>query len=243
MRGKEITVLKVPFHPVDMEGALEEIAGFIISGRPHQVVTANPEMVMAALKDGELMQILTGAELVVADGIGIVWAARRLGTPLPERVPGVELAAAALSLAAENGYRVYLLGGAPGVAAKAARRLVHRYPGLEVVGVQHGYFTPGEEEEVAARIAAASPHLLLVGLGMGKQEKWIHRHRQSLGVPVSMGVGGSLDVFAGRVRRAPAWVCRLGLEWFYRLLLQPRRLPRMLALPKFVLRVLREAGP
>ena len=113
MHEDRITVLGVPFHSLGMDGAVEKIAGFIISGRLHQVVTANPEMVMAALEDGELLQILSRAELVVADGMGIIWAARRLGTPLPERVPGVELAAAALALAAGNGYRVYLLGGAP----------------------------------------------------------------------------------------------------------------------------------
>lgn len=240
MHEDRITVLGVPFHSLGMDGAVEKIAGFIISGRLHQVVTANPEMVMAALEDGELLQILSRAELVVADGIGIIWAARRLGTPLPERVPGVELAAAALALAAGNGYRVYLLGGAPGVAADAARRLRLKHPGLEIVGVQHGYFTAAEEDGVVAKIAAASPHILLVGLGMSKQEKWIHRHREELKVPVSIGVGGSLDVFAGRVQRAPACMCRLGLEWLYRLLVQPRRLFRMLALPKFVFKVLGE---
>lgn len=241
MREERITILGVPFDPVGMAGAVKKIAGFIISGGPHQVVTANPEMVMAAREDGELLQILTGAELVVADGIGIVWAARRLGTPLPERVPGVELAAAALTLAAENGYRVYLLGGAPGLATEAARCLRRKYPGLDIVGTQHGYFSASGEAEVVAQIAATSPHLLLVGLGMAKQEKWIHSHRGELGVPVSIGVGGSLDVFAGRVRRAPPWMCRLNLEWLYRLLIQPRRLFRMLALPRFVLRVLGEA--
>lgn len=238
MGAGRITLLGVPFDPLGMEEAVARIASFLTGGECHQVVTANPETVMKAGEDRELMEILQAAHLVVADGIGIVWAARWLGTPVPERVPGIELAAQIVDLAAQRGYRVYLLGGAPGVAAEAARCLEKRYPGLVIAGVQHGYFTPEEEEGVVAEVAAARPHILLVGLGMPKQEKWIYRNRQRLGVQVAIGVGGSLDVFAGRVRRAPGWMRRRGLEWLYRLLSQPQRLLRMLALPRFVLKVL-----
>jgi len=233
-----IEVLGVPFDPLGMEEAVKTIASWLEGEECHQIVTANPETVMKAGEDRELMAILREARLVVADGIGIVWAARRQGNPLPERVPGVELAERLVALAAQRGYRVYLLGGAPGVAAEAARCLEAKYPGLVIAGVQHGYFSPEEEEGVVAAVAAARPHLLLVGLGMPKQEKWIYRHRQRLGAAVAIGVGGSLDVFAGRVCRAPGWMCRLGLEWLYRFLTQPQRLFRMLALPRFAVKVL-----
>ena len=235
MDEARIKILGVPFDPLGMEEAVERIASFMAVDQCHLVVTANPETVMKAGEDRELMAILQEAQLVVADGIGIVWAARCLGTPLPGRVPGVELAEA---LVAQRGYRVYLLGGAPGVAAEAARCLERKYPGLVIAGVQHGYFSREEEEGVVAAVAAARPHLLLVGLGMPKQEKWIYRHRQRLGAAVAIGVGGSLDVFAGKVCRAPDWMCRRGLEWLYRLLSQPQRFFRMLALPRFVLKVL-----
>lgn len=238
MDEARIKILGVPFDPLGMEEAVERIASFMAVDQCHLVVTANPETVMKAGEDRELMAILQEAQLVVADGIGIVWAARCLGTPLPGRVPGVELAEALVTLAAQRGYRVYLLGGAPGVAAEAARCLERKYPGLVIAGVQHGYFSREEEEGVVAAVAAARPHLLLVGLGMPKQEKWIYRHRQRLGAAVAIGVGGSLDVFAGKVCRAPDWMCRRGLEWLYRLLSQPQRFFRMLALPRFVLKVL-----
>lgn len=238
MDEARIKILGVPFDPLGMEEAVERIASFMAVDQCHLVVTANPETVMKAGEDRELMAILQEAQLVVADGIGIVWAARCLGTPLPGRVPGVELAEALVALAAQRGYRVYLLGGAPGVAAEAARCLERKYPGLVIAGVQHGYFSREEEEGVVAAVAAARPHLLLVGLGMPKQEKWIYRHRQRLGAAVAIGVGGSLDVFAGKVCRAPDWMCRRGLEWLYRLFSQPQRFFRMLALPRFVLKVL-----
>ncbi len=157
MDEARIKILGVPFDPLGMEEAVERIASFMAVDQCHLVVTANPETVMKAGEDRELMAILQEAQLVVADGIGIVWAARCLGTPLPGRVPGVELAEALVALAAQRGYRVYLLGGAPGVAAEAARCLERKYPGLVIAGVQHGYFSREEEEGVVAAVASPGP--------------------------------------------------------------------------------------
>lgn len=208
------------------------------------VITANPELVMHALRPDppgpQVRAALERADMVVADGIGLVWASRVLGTPLPERVAGIELAEASVADGAPDGLRLYLLGGRPGVAAEAGRRLAARYPGLQVVGTGHGYFGPEETAQVVAAVHKAAPDLLLVGLGAPKQELWIARHRHELGARVLIGVGGALDVFAGRVRRAPVLFQRLGLEWAYRLAREPWRARRMSALPRFVARVLWE---
>jgi N-acetylglucosaminyldiphosphoundecaprenol N-acetyl-beta-D-mannosaminyltransferase len=239
LQQARVHILGVPFDQVTLKVAVERIATFLDSTAAHQVVTANPEGVMLAQQDKDLAQAVKAADLVVADGIGVVWAAQKLGQPLPERVPGIELTQRLLQLAAEKGYGVYILGGAPGVAEEAAAKLAAQFPGLNIVGFHHGYFDEQAGVKIEQDIKAAAPHLLLVGLGMPKQEIWIHRRGKKLGVPVAIGVGGSLDVFAGRVKRAPSWMCKLGLEWFYRLVTQPQRAVRMLALPRFAWQVWR----
>ncbi len=235
--AQSVQILDVPVRPLTMPQAVAECADFFASPGLKQVVTANPEMALAAARDEELRQVLESADLVVADGVGLVWAARRLGQPLPDRIPGVELAWELLSWCAAGGYPVFLLGGAPGVAAEAAAKLSVDLAGLRVAGFQHGYFAPEEEDEVVRRVAHSGARLLLVGMGTPRQEKWIYRHRERLGAQVAMGVGGSLDVFAGRVKRAPRAWRRLHLEWLYRGLSQPRRWRRLLQLPRFCLRV------
>ncbi len=232
-----VWVLGVPFDPVDLGAAVEVCARLVQDGRPHLVVTANPEAVMRAQADPEFAEVIRGADLVVADGIGVIWASRRLGQPLPGRVPGIELVEALCAHAARAGLRVFLLGGAEGVAERAAQNLVRRYPGLRIGGTHHGYFT--EDAPVVARVAESRSELLFVGMGMPRQEKWLSRHLSALGVRLAVGVGGSLDVLAGRVRRAPEVLRRLHLEWLYRLLQEPRRWRRQLALAHFVWAVLR----
>jgi len=227
---------------VTMADAVARAEALLRRGRPSMVVTTNPELVMHAQRDPELARALARAELVVPDGIGVVWAARVLGHPVPQRVPGVDLAEALLARAAAAGYRVYLLGAARGVAETAAQRLAARFPGLVVAGTHHGYFRPEEEPAVLAAVRQAAPHILLVALGAPRQELWIARHKSAWDVPLALGVGGSLDVFAGRVRRAPRWVQAVGLEWLYRLVRQPSRTGRMLALPRFAARVLLDAA-
>ena len=229
-----VELLGVPVHRTDVAAALDRITQFVEEGAPHQVVTPDSSALVRAERDPELMQILQSADLVTADGAGLVWMAKVLGLPLWERVSGVDLMDHTCELAAEKGYSVYLLGAAPGVAAEAAQKLQERYPGLTVGGTAHGYFDEGQEPEVVRAVAQAGPDILFVALGVPKQEKWIRRHLDELRVPVAIGVGGSFDVISGRVRRAPAFMRRWGLEWLWRTLRQPSRVPRLLALPKFV---------
>lgn len=226
-------LLGVRVHHVTLEQAVERVRDLIASGGSHQVVTVNAAMLVAARRDAAVRQVLAGASLRVPDGAGVLLAARLLGRPPYVRVPGVELAERLCAVAAREGWRVFLLGAAPGVAQAAADVLRRRHPGLPVAGVHHGYFS--DDASVITQIRAARPHLLLVALGFPRQELWIARHRAQLGVPVSMGVGGTFDVLAGRVRRAPVWVQRLGMEWAYRLVQEPRRRWRTaLALPQLV---------
>lgn len=233
-------VLGIGVDRVAMREALAVLEGFIRERVPRLVATANAEMVMLAQDDRELFGILNRADLVLADGAGVVWAARRLGPGVPERVAGYDLTQELLRRAAVAGFRVYWLGAAPGVAETAARLAAERFPGLVSVGVHDGYFRP-DDAEIVTRIRDANPDILLCALGVPKQEKWLSRNLQLLGVPVSIGVGGTFDVMAGLVKRAPLWMQRAGLEWSYRLIRQPSRLVRMLALPRFVLRVLLSA--
>jgi N-acetylglucosaminyldiphosphoundecaprenol N-acetyl-beta-D-mannosaminyltransferase len=218
---------------VDAEGAVQHAARLAEDGRAHLIVTANPETVMAARRDADLAVAIRSADLVVADGVGIIWAARRLGYTLPGRVAGIDLMAELCAWAAGNDRTVFLLGGGAGVAERAARTLVAIYPGLRVAGTRHGQ-TGLWDGAAVAEVSAARPDLLFAGLGMPLQEKWLAKHLDRLNVRLAMGVGGSLDVLAGRVRRAPPWARRLHLEWLYRLVHQPSRWRRQLALPKFV---------
>jgi N-acetylglucosaminyldiphosphoundecaprenol N-acetyl-beta-D-mannosaminyltransferase len=229
-----VDVLGVPFDPVDLEGAVQAAAAMVDEPGPHLIVTANVELVMRARHAPDLQEILRRAALVVADGVGVVWGARRLGRSLPGRVAGIDLAGRLCGVAAQRGWRVCLIGGAPGVAAEAAANLRRWYPGIHMVAALHGYFGPEEETAVTTAIREAAPTLLLVGLGSPRQERWLDRHLAALAVPLGIGVGGVLDVWAGRVRRAPRVMQNLGLEWCYRLIRQPSRARRQLAIPQFI---------
>ena len=209
------------------------VEAFIQGPPPQQVVTVNPEFIMAAREDGEFANVLEGAALALPDGVGVLWAARMLGYPLRERVAGVDAVGCWAGLAEEKGYGVFLLGAGEGVAEEAGRRLRERYPRLAVVGTFAG--SPGfkQEEEIVERIKRAFPQMLFVAYGAPQQDKWIARNLGRLGVPVAMGVGGAFDFLARRAERAPHWMRRLGLEWLYRLIRQPWRWRRMLVLPHF----------
>ncbi|MBC9784497.1 WecB/TagA/CpsF family glycosyltransferase [Heliobacterium chlorum] len=239
-----------------MSSALAKVENLVEKGGNHQVVTANPEILYSALQDSELNQIIEQASLVTADGIGVVWAASRVGTPVPERVTGIDLMSNILARAAQKGWPCFFLGGAPekaasgtqptipSVAEEAAVRLKRLYPGLQVVGTAHGYFNELQQAELDMQIAAAKPRLLFVGLGAPRQEKWIKMYLQRTPLPdlLAMGIGGSMDVFAGTVQRAPAWCQQLHIEWLYRLLTQPSRIKRQLNLPIFAWQVLRQSN-
>jgi len=241
-----VSVLGFPMHRVDAEDAATwllaearreppDAAG---ASAPCRIaVSFNPELVMRALDDPAAAEAVLDADLRFPDGVGAVWAAGRQGVGGLSRVPGIELAERLLAGAARETLPVYLLGAAEGVAEEAGRRLVERLPGLVVAGSGHGYFGPADEDAVVTAVRASGARVLLVALGAPRQEVFLHRHRHELGTGVALGVGGSFDVWAGRVSRAPEWTQRLGVEWLYRLAADPRRVRRQLALPRFAARV------
>ena len=235
----KVNVLGVAVDKLTLNEALQRVEAFIKEDRLHLIVTANPEIIMLARQDEQFAKILKQADLVTADGIGLLIGAKILGETLPERVTGIDLSSGIFRLAREKGWSFYLLGAAPGVAEAAAAKLVDKYPGLKITGWNHGYFQ--DSEPILREIEARRPDILLVALGMGRQEKWVWEHGHRLPVKLAIGVGGSLDVYAGRVQRAPELFQRLGLEWLYRLVRQPSRLGRMLVLPVFLWKVLKAA--
>ncbi len=233
-----VEILGIPLQRTTMGAALEKAAEFVAAKKPHLIATANPEMIMLAQEDLLLAEILKRADLVVADGIGAVWASRILRQPLPERIPGIELAEGLLRLAAEKGWRVFFLGAEKGVADKAARQLRQKYPALPIVGTHHGFFhTAPENKAVLEKIRKSRPQILLAGLGVPRQEKWLAANLGTLEIPLGIGIGGSFNVWAGTVKRAPLWLRQLHLEWFYRLIKQPWRIKRLAVLPEFVFKV------
>jgi N-acetylglucosaminyldiphosphoundecaprenol N-acetyl-beta-D-mannosaminyltransferase len=234
-----INILGVPVHKVTMEQTLalaEDLMARPICG---QIATVNPEFIIAAQRDAAFMAVLQKADLCIPDGIGLLHAARWMGEELPERVPGSELVYRLAEAAAKHGRRLFLLGAAPGVAEEAAAALQVRYPRLIVAGTFAGSPSVAEDERLVAMINDSRADLLYVAYGAPNQDKWIARNKEKLSsVRLAMGVGGSLDFVAGRAQRAPAWVQDAGLEWLYRLVKEPWRWRRMLALPQFALKVL-----
>lgn len=238
MVRKQIPVLDVMIDAVSMPEAVRVVENFIAERKTRFIATANAEMVMLAQTDAELAGILNHADLVIPDGAGVVWAARYHHHTMPERVAGYDLVQHLLDKSARSGYRVYFFGGAPGVAEQARLYAQERYPGVKVVGVRDGYFAAEDEPEIINNIKLCKPDILFAALGVPKQEKWLIRNLAELEVPVSIGVGGTFDVMAGVVVRAPLWMQKANLEWLYRLLSQPHRALRMLALPRFMLKVI-----
>jgi len=206
-------------------------AGCALMDQPgfHYAVTPNPEFILAARKDAGFRAILNGADLSVPDGVGVIYAAKLLGSPLKEKVPGVDLAQGLLAQMAGAGKSLFLLGAKPGVAERAADELCARFPGLVVCGTHDGYFQ--DSAAVTAQIAAAKPDVLFVCLGAPKQEQWMAQYGPDTGAHLAIGLGGCLDVFAGTVKRAPEAWQRHGLEWLYRLIREPSRFGRMVKLP------------
>ena len=235
--AERVNILGVDVDAVTMAEAVDVVRRAMDTRAGVMVATANAEMLMRATHDEELRRILNASALVVPDGAGTVWAARHLGHAMPERVAGYDLAQELLRCAPAEGRSVYFFGSAPGVAEKAKAKAEQLYPGIEIVGVRNGFFSPADNAAIIAEIRAARPDLLLVALGVPKQEKWIAAHLAELDVPVAIGVGGTLDVMAGVMKRAPLWMQRAKLEWLFRGLMQPKRAGRLLALPKFVLKV------
>ena len=235
-------VLGVPFDAVTMDEAVAKAKKLLKEEGQHIICTPNPEIVMEAQNDKVLNSILHEADLVVPDGIGVVWASKYSEIRLTERVAGFDLTQNLMAELAATDETFYFFGGAPGVASTAARKMMKKYPGLKVVGVHNGYFDEKEEKRIIQDIKEKAPSILLVGLGAPKQEKWIYDNLRLTGAKVAIGVGGSFDVMAGNVKRAPKIFQKLGLEWFHRLITQPTRWRRMMRLPKFALTVLKTKG-
>lgn len=237
---KRIRILGLPVSAITYGEWLDLIGRWIAeeNGRVHHVCTINPEFVMIAQKDALFRYILSRCDLTVPDGVGLLLAARLLGTPLPERVTGSDGVPRIAERAAHNGWKLFFLGARPGVADKAADVLRARYPELNIVGTYSGSPAPEEEAEIVERVNASGADILFVAYGAPEQDKWIARNLPRLRVKMAMGVGGTFDFIAGIIPRAPLWMQRLGLEWLYRLYLQPWRIRRMMRLPAFVLAVL-----
>lgn len=228
-----ITLLGVKIHRVDMAGTLALIREYVSSGQPHIIVTADASSVVRAQNDDEFRYLVNAADLVTPDGHGVLKAASMLGSPLIERVSGVEIAKEMCRMSAEEGFSVYFLGAAPGVAELAVKNLKERFPALNVAGVHDGYFDPSKDSEIVEKVRNSGAQALLVAMGIPRQEKFIFDNMNKLGVCVAMGVGGSFDVFSGKVKRAPVWFQKHGLEWLYRLVKDPTKIKKAAALPKF----------
>jgi N-acetylglucosaminyldiphosphoundecaprenol N-acetyl-beta-D-mannosaminyltransferase len=235
---RTVEILGLPVDAITYPQWLDTIEQWVHSGKPHHVCTLNPEFVMIAQRDPNFQHILQRADLCVPDGVGLLWAARYLGQPLPGRVTGSDGVPIIAERAARQGWRLYLLGAAPGVAARAADILQSRYPGLEIAGVYSGSPTPEAEDDIVRRVNNSDANILLVAYGAPQQDTWIARNLPRLEVQMAMGVGGAFDFIAGVIPRAPLWMRRAGLEWLYRLYLQPSRIGRMTRLPRFVLAVI-----
>lgn len=238
---ESVDVLGVKVHAVTYPQVLDIIANWITQGGIHQLATANPEFVMAAQHNPEFYEVLRHADLCVPDGVGLLWAARRLGRALPERVTGSDLVPLLAREAAERGWRIFLLGAGPGVAERTAQILRSKNPDLRIAGVYAGSPAEADAPALIERVRLARPDILWVAYGAPAQDLWIARHGRKLGVPVMVGVGGAFDHIAGVRRRAPGWIQRIHLEWLFRLITQPWRWRRQLALPRFVWAVMHQA--
>ena len=230
-----IDVLGVGFDNMTMEQAVAEGVRLLNTPGAHYVVTPNPEIVEVCRTDEDAREAVNGADLVLADGIGVIYGAKMLGTPLKGRVTGIGFAQGLMARMAESGKRLFLLGAKPGVAEKAAENLRRQYPGLVIAGTRDGYFQ--EDQPVIEAIRASGADAVFVCLGAPKQEKWMRANGEATGARLLVGLGGCLDVFSGEVRRAPEIFQKLGLEWLHRLIKNPSRIGRMMKLPLFLFHV------
>lgn len=231
---KRIKVLDIGFDNVTMEEAIEKCKEFIKSDTGNLIVTPNPEIVMRAKDDENFKNIINSAELVIPDGIGIIKAGNILGTPLKERVAGYDLICNLLELYKNGDATFYFWGSKPEYAKEAKELLEKKYSNIKILGTHNGYFKPEEEQEIIDEIRNLKPDILLVGTGAPKQEMLINKYKSEGFFKIGIGCGGSIDVLAGRVKRAPKLFIKLHLEWFYRLLKEPTRFKRMLVLPQFI---------
>ncbi len=234
MYPPEATILNVKIDNFDYNETINNIINLVDERRKGYVITANSLMVMKATENILFKRILNDAKIITPDGIGLIWASNFLGQPLKSRVTGIDLTKRLLRLCAFKGYRLFLLGSSPGITTKIKMGLEENFPGIKIVGFHHGFFSKKEEVLIIEEITRSQPDIIFVGLGSPAQEKWINRNYYAFDQGVFVGVGGSFDVLSGQVKRAPFIFQRLGLEWLYRLIREPYRWRRMMALPKFV---------
>ena len=234
----KVNILGVNVDKVTIPEAADKIFDMLSENRPHWIFTPNSEIIMQAYNNPDFCDILNKADMLTADGIGVVYASKILDNPISERAAGFDIACKVIEKIAHSGHRLYLFGGREGVAQTAKRKLEEKYPFIQIVGTHNGYFTPEQESDIVAEINSARPDIVFVCLGAPAQEKWIARNSEKMNARVFMGIGGSLAVIAGGAERSPDFWCNHGLEWFYRLMKQPSRFMRMLALQKFAITVL-----
>ena len=230
-----IDVMGVGFDSLTMDEAVARARDLMAERRAAYVVTPNPEIVMLCREDAAAMQAVQNADLVLADGIGVIYGAKILGTPLRAKLPGIDFAAALMTQMGREGKSVFLLGAKPGVADAAGEKMRERFPGLVIAGTHDGYFK--EDAPIAAEIKASGADMALVCLGAPKQELFMAKYGEATGCHLLMGLGGSMDIFAGVAQRAPEFYCKHNLEWFYRLIKNPSRIGRMMKLPLFLVHV------
>lgn len=236
--AERVSILGIPFDNMTMEEAVDYVYAMRLEEKNHRIVTPNAEMAYLAQSEDRLAEVLRTSDFVSPDGIGVIYAAKILKTPIKQKVAGIELGEGLLSRVAQTGEGVFFLGAKPGVADAAVEKLIAKYPGLNVVGTQDGYFK--DAGAVIDRINQSGAVVLFVCLGVPKQEYFMEEYQDRFtSVRIMLGLGGSLDGYAGTAKRAPKWMIRLGLEWLYRLCKEPSRFGRMLALPKFMLCVLK----
>lgn len=235
---EKVNILGVNVDMVSIEESADIIVRFLDEDGFKRVFTPNSEIIMMAYENPEFSKVLNKADLLTADGIGVVYASKILGKPINERAAGFDIAKAVLDRISKTGHKLYLFGAKPGVAEEAKAKMEQEYPEIKIVGTHNGYFKSKDIPEIINDINNSGADLLFVCLGAPAQEKWIDENADKLNVKVAMGIGGSLDVFAGRTERAPEFYCKHGLEWFYRLKKEPWRAKRMMALPKFALTVM-----
>ncbi len=232
-----VSVLGLPIQNITMDEAVNEVYGYFAARESRIIVTPNAEILQMISKDDAVRKAMLRADYVVPDGVGVLLAAKRLGTPLREKVAGVELGTNLLKRCAAEGKRVYFLGAKPGIAAEAKRILEEEMPGIQIVGVRDGYFKPEEEAAIVEEINALDVDMLFVCLGAPKQELWMAKHKADLRIGAMLGLGGTLDVLAKNVKRAPRWMINCKIEWLYRVIKEPKRIGRIAGLPFFLLRV------
>lgn len=222
--SKRIQLMGCYIDNLTMEETLQTVEGFIQSGQPHQHVVVNVDKLVKANRDAQLRQIINECALINADGMPVVWASRILGKPLKERVAGIDLFEALMKRASEKGWRVFFLGAQEDVVQSVKTLYENRYQGLQVAGYRNGYWKPEEEAEVVEGIKNSRPDLLFVAISSPKKEQFLGKYQEQMKIPFAMGVGGTFDVAVGKVTRAPVWMQKSGLEWFYRFLQEPRRM-------------------